>query len=145
MSTTITVDTIIDASPERVWQVLTDFPGHAVWNPFVTHISGDLSRGGRLRVSVRPEHGRGMTFRPRVVHVEPGRGFSWIGRFLVPGLFDGRHSFELQPRSDGRTLFRQSETFSGLFVLMTKGSLDGTRNGFQAMNEALAARCRHLG
>ena len=86
-----------------------------------------------------------MSFRPTVLHVDPGRGFSWLGRLLVPGLFDGRHSFEVGPHPQGGTLFRQSETFSGLLALMAKGSLQGTREGFRAMNEALAARSRQPG
>jgi len=142
MSTTITVETAIEAPPERVWEVLTDFPGYPTWNPFVTRITGELHPGARLRVAIKPQPGREMTFRPTVRHVDEGRGFSWLGRLLVPGLFDGLHSFETGPHPDGGTLFRQSETFSGLLALVAGGSLEGTRRGFHAMNEALAVRCR---
>lgn len=35
----------INASPERVWAILTDLPGHASWDPFITAISGSLVPG----------------------------------------------------------------------------------------------------
>ena len=32
----------IAASPERVWQVLTDFASYPKWNPFILSLSGRL-------------------------------------------------------------------------------------------------------
>ena len=40
----------INASQERVWQVLTDFPALSEWNPFVRSVEGDLEAGQRLKV-----------------------------------------------------------------------------------------------
>ena len=40
----------IDAPPERVWAVLTDFERYGEWNPFVPSLQGELSGGSRLRV-----------------------------------------------------------------------------------------------
>jgi uncharacterized protein YndB with AHSA1/START domain len=39
----------INASPERVWAVLTDLPGHASWDPFITSISGSLVPGAKTQ------------------------------------------------------------------------------------------------
>ena len=35
----------INASPERVWAILTDLPGHSSWDPFIPSISGSLVPG----------------------------------------------------------------------------------------------------
>ena len=42
---------VIDASPERVWDVLTDFASYPQWNPFIRRISGELEVGGTPRSS----------------------------------------------------------------------------------------------
>jgi hypothetical protein len=130
----------IEAPPEGVWAVLTDFPRYPEWNPFVTAISGDVVEGARLQVRLTPPGGRAMTFKPRVTVVERGLTFEWLGHLGISGIFDGRHRFELLPTATG-TRFTQGESFSGLLVRMMARSLDSsTLAGFAAMNEALKAR-----
>lgn len=131
----------IQATADRVWTVLTDFPRHAEWNPFVRRIEGELREGAKLVVKVQPEGGRGMTFRPTVLKAEPDRELRWLGRLLAPGVFDGEHYFQLEEMERGRCRFVHGERFSGLLVKLMRSSLDGgTRAGFEAMNRALKAR-----
>ena len=60
---------------------------------------------------------------------------------LMPGLFDGEHSLEIQPLGENRTRFVQRETFRGLLVpLSARGLLENTRRGFEEMNRALKER-----
>ena len=130
----------IAAPPERVWAILTDFPAHASWNPFITAISGEPRQGGRLAIRVEPPGGRGMNFRPRLLAVEPGRELRWLGRLFVPGLFDGEHYFLLEPAAGG-TRLTHGEKFSGLLVaMMGRSGFDPIERGFEAMNQALKAR-----
>jgi hypothetical protein len=128
----------INASAERVWSVLMDFPGHARWNPFVRSIEGHATVGDSLSVFIQPPGSSGMRFRPTVLAVKPKREFRWKGKLVIPGLFDGEHVFMLEPKSDTQLVFRQGEVFSGLLVPLFRRSLDGaTKQGFIAMNEAL--------
>src|SRR5664279_4409772 len=115
----------INASAERVWSILMDFPDHARWNPFVRSIEGPATVGGSLSVCIQPPGSNGMRFRPTVLAVEPKREFRWKGKLLIPGLFDGEHFFMLEPKSDTQLVFRQSEVFSGLLVPLFRRSLDG--------------------
>jgi hypothetical protein len=127
----------IEAPPAEVWARLADLPSYADWNPFITSASGSVAVGERLTLRMQPTGGRAMTFRPTVTRAEPGAAFEWLGRLVVPGLFDGRHRFELTETGSGTHLV-QSEQFSGLLVRFVRRSLDtGTRAGFEAMNEAL--------
>jgi hypothetical protein len=130
----------VDAAPERVWEVLTDFAAYPEWNPFIRRIEGRPEQGQRLEVRIEPPGARGMTFRPTVLAAEPGRELRWLGRLLVPGVFDGEHGFRLEPAGEGRTRFVQSERFRGLLVPLFGGTLEKTQHGFEAMNEALARR-----
>jgi hypothetical protein len=131
----------IEATPAHVWTVLTDFPAHAEWNPFVRSIAGLPQRGQRLVVRIQPEGGRAMTFKPTVLAANAGEQLRWRGRFLIPGLFDGEHYFEMTAYGQGRTRFVHGEKFSGLLVSMARSALEGgTRAGFVAMNKALKAR-----
>jgi hypothetical protein len=130
----------IDASPAAVWVVLADTRGYPDWNPFVRRLTGDLKQGARLEAYITPPDGRSMTFRPSVLAAEPGRELRWLGRFLVPGLLDGEHSFTIEPLADGRTRFIQSERFTGILVRPFRKTLRATELGFEQMNRALKLR-----
>lgn len=131
----------IEADAARVWSILTDFAAYPAWNPFITRISGSASVGSRLEVLIQPAGGKAMTFRPTVLVADENCELRWLGRLLVPGLFDGEHRFRIEAQGAGRVLFHQDETFRGLLVPLFRNSLDtGTRQGFESMNAALKAR-----
>jgi hypothetical protein len=131
----------IEATAERVWSILLDFPSHPDWNPFLRSITGPAKVGERLAVSIQPQGGKGMSFRPMVLTVAPDSEFRWIGHFLFTGIFDGEHYFQIQQFAPGRVKFVHGERFSGVLVPFLKSSLEsGTKAGFVAMNQALKAR-----
>lgn len=133
----------IDATPEVVWDVLTDLDRYAEWNPFIVESSGRVEVGERLTNRLRMANGKVMTFRPEVTEAETGVVFEWLGRLFVPGLFDGRHRFELAPTPSGGTTVMHSERFRGLLVRVMRSSLErDTRTNFEAMNEALRDRAQ---
>ena len=105
----------IAATPDRVWEELTSTADYS-WNPFIHRIEGRLVVGEKLQVEIEPPGGRAMMFKPTVLEVAPARKLRWLGRFLIPGLLDGEHSFELQPLDGNRTLLIQSEHFSDILV-----------------------------
>lgn len=137
---TITRTIAVDASAEQVWNLLTDTAAYPQWNPFITRLDGVLEAGSRLQVRISPPGGRPMTFRPTVTHVEPEHRLAWLGRFLVPGLFDGAHSFTLEPADGDRTRLVHSETFRGALTWFSDALLENTAAGFEAMNHALRDR-----
>ena len=130
----------IDAPPQDVWQVLTDFDAYPQWNPFIRSIEGNPEVDSRLSVRIEPAGARGMTFRPTVRAVEPARELRWLGRLFVPGLADGDHRLALEPFDDDRTRFVQSERFSGLLVGLLRSTLAATQRDFEQMNQALKRR-----
>ncbi len=131
----------IHASAERVWRLLTDFASFPEWNPFIRRASGNAQVGERLEVNIQPSGARGMTFRPTVLKAEPNRELRWLGRLLIPGLFDGEHIFTIEPLGTYRVRFVQREIFTGLLIPFFARGLDtDTRRGFDEMNQALKFR-----
>jgi hypothetical protein len=130
----------IEAPPQQVWTHLVDLARYADWNPFITTAAGSAEEGAKLSLRMEPPGGRGVTLHPRVTVVSEGSALEWLGHLGVPGLFDGRHRFELIDTRTG-TRFVQKESFRGLLVRPLRRSLDGsTRAGFEAMNAALRER-----
>jgi hypothetical protein len=131
----------IDAPAARVWEVFSDFERYPDWNPFVASLEGRVEVGERIEARLTPPGGKGMTFKPEVVAYDAEREFRWLGRLLVPGLFDGEHQFLLEPIEGAGTRFIQRESFRGILVpLILKMVGDSTRRGFEAMNAALKLR-----
>lgn len=137
----ITTEIEIDASPEVVWGVLTELDAHGDWNPFITAAAGRVEVGERLVNRIEPPGGKAMTIKPTVTVVDHAQTFEWLGRAGVPGIFDGRHRFDLTPTPSGGTRLVHGEQFSGLLVRLARKSLDNqTTRGFEAMNAALKTR-----
>lgn len=131
----------IQATPERVWQVMTDFDAYPQWNPFMTQASGVARQGERLTIRMQPDGGRAVTFRPTVREAVPGRRLRWLGRLLAPGIFDGEHTFTLEALPGGGVHLTQQEDFRGVLVPLLARSLDRrTLPAFERMNQALKQR-----
>jgi hypothetical protein len=136
----LTTSIDIDAPPEAVWAVLSDLPSYPSWNPFIREASGQLAAGERLDLTMQPEGGRAMRFRPTVLEAEPGRELRWLGRLVAPGVFDGEHRFAIEPTAAGSRL-TQEERFTGVLVpLLARGLRKRTLPAFEQMNEALKER-----
>ncbi len=128
----------INAPASRVWAILTEFARFADWNPFILPIEGRPHVGARLKVTIQPPDWKPMTFRPLVLKAEPERELRWLGRIVLPWLFDGEHAFVIEPAGEGKVRFRQSEQFRGLLLPLVWGKMaDKTRRGFEMMNEAI--------
>jgi hypothetical protein len=103
--------------------------------------TGDVAIGAKLNNRLQPPGGKAMTFKPEVTAVEAERTFEWLGRLILPGVFDGRHRFELEATPNGGTHLFHAEHFTGVLVRLMRKSLDTqTVQGFELMNTALKTR-----
>lgn len=140
MSFNRTIETviIIDATPEKVYSIMSNLEAYVEWSPFIKSISGNLIVGEELNVFIQPVGERGMTFKPLVLKVERNKEIRWIGKLGMTGIFDGEHYFILEGTTDGKTKLIHGEKFSGVFVpfLWTMVKVN-TEKGFVAHNLAL--------
>jgi|TARA_B110000285_G_C15111969_1_gene611644 hypothetical protein len=138
MALEIKTEIIINATPEKVWKILTNFRAYPNWNPFIKSIEGQVTIGEKIIARIEPPEAKGMTFKPKILTVVKNRELSWLGHLLFPGLFDGKHKFELIDNGNGTTTFIQSEKFKGILVPFFKKQLkNNTKNGFIEMNKKL--------
>jgi len=128
----------IRATPERVWEVLTDVKAYPEWNPFFVKVDGELAVGNSPEVTMQPVGKDAQSFSPKVLKIEPGRCLVWRGRLLMPGLFDGKHSFLIERIDEHSVRFTQHEDFSGIFVPFV--GFEPYRQGWARMNAALKRR-----
>ena len=132
---------VIEASAERVWEVLTNFAAFPQWTPFIRTASGEIRTGQRLEVRMQPSGARAMTFKPKVLKLEPNRELRWRGQLWIGGLFDGEHIFTIEKITPGQVRFVQREEFSRILVPFLARSLDrDTKRGFEEMNQALKSQ-----
>jgi hypothetical protein len=144
MTAELTTSVDIDATPERVWQVLTDLPGYAEWNPFITAAEGAFVVGDRVSMSVPPVNAFVQPrLRPTVLEVDPGRRlrmWSRLDRLGIPGLFNVELTMTLTDHDGGVRLWQQ-DRYGGLLAPLLIGSLNRHRMAaYTAMNDALKQR-----
>jgi hypothetical protein len=131
----------IQASPQKIWDILTNFSSYPAWNPFIKHVSGELREGGRLEVVLEPPHQKRITLKPTVITIKPGEELRWKGSVVLPGMFDGEHYFTLEQKNQSTTQFVQGEHFGGILTpIIGLMAFDDTHKGFELMNDALKKR-----
>lgn len=137
----VTAETEIDAAPETVWSVLTDFSHFAAWNPFIRNARGTATVGDEVRVRVRPSLGVPLVFHANVLYSEKDRALRWRGHVLASWIATGDHIFSIEPLGDGHVRFVQREQFHGIVPwLASKLLAREAKRGFEVMNAALKAR-----
>jgi hypothetical protein len=137
----IKTEILIHASPEKVWEVLMDFPRYPEWNPLIKSIAGETKPGSRLKIFIHPPESFGMTIQPKVLKLEPQKEFRWKGQLFFKGLFDGEHYFHIEELGKGSVRFIHGEKFSGILIPLFGNMLRKTEVGFRQMNEELKKRC----
>lgn len=109
----------IQASPGKLWSLLTNAADFPRWNSTVQSLEGPIALGQRLRLRVPIAPNR--TFKPRVTELEPEKRMVWSDG--AAPMFKGVRTFTLSPRGDGTTDFSMVEVFSGLMLPMIRRSL----------------------
>jgi hypothetical protein len=141
----VTIDTNVDiiASPDEVWDVLTDFSSYGEWCPSM-RIEGALKVGSKLTVHMSSDGGHGMSFKPEILVATPSKELRWLGKLGLHGIVDGEHYFILSTNEDGTTHLNHGERFSGVLVAFAKGSAGKGDSGYEAFSVALKERVEHL-
>jgi hypothetical protein len=109
----------IAATPEKIWQLLTDAGDMVRWNSTLTSMAGTIGPGGTVKMEV-PE-APGQVFEIQVTTFTPPREMVWSQGNRV--FFRGVRTYRLTPRSATTTTFEMIEVFSGLALPMAASRL----------------------
>jgi uncharacterized protein YndB with AHSA1/START domain len=132
---------VIRATPEAVWKILTDAPGYAAWNPEIVDVAGRFAAGERIRARVKVGSGAIRTVPLRVTAFEAPTRMEWTGGMPL-GLFTGRRMLTVTA-GEGGTQFQMVVQMSGpLAGLMVKavGDRQSEIDGFSGALKAYAER-----
>ncbi len=130
----------IKASPEKVWEILTDLAKYPEWNPFLHHAVGSPTLGGKVDITFL-QGSKDMTLHCKVVKALPHRLLAWKYHVIAPFLWNGVHSFTIDRLGDKLVRFIDVEVFSGLLIPAQANSIETTsRQDFMSMDKALKQR-----
>lgn len=136
-------EVVIQSTPERVWETLTDLGKYPQWNPLLPRADGKLAMGEKVILTARSAT-KDMKLHCTVTSLEPKRQFSWKFHVILPFLFRGEHFFKIEPIDDRRVRFIDREVFTGLLLPLQARNLDtNAKAGMVAMGEALKQRAEN--
>lgn len=139
---TLTVSTIIKASPKKIWDVMVDFKNYGLWNIYT--IDGEAKKGATVQM-----HSKGFTDSWLIDHLDlkiyklvENQTLCWIDvsnfTYLGAGGFRCR---TIKPLADDRVLFVNHFEYTGIFWRLLKWkTYDDLKKGLKDENEALK-RC----
>lgn len=126
----------INATPDKVWQTIIDFPNYAKWNTQLAFLGGNVKPNGSLHLKLSVEGTSPYEFKPKISHWEENKKFAWLAITGIPKVFDGEHFFELKPLENGKTLLINREEYRGILSILMKNlpMMKDAPAGFEKMN-----------
>jgi hypothetical protein len=114
----------IDATPQRVWEVLTDFAAYPDWNRSSPGPAAPPAPASAYTCACSRPAAAASPSGPPCWRQTPVGGSAGSATLLLPGLFDGDHSFTIEPLGDRRVRVTQQEQFRGVLLPLAAKSLD---------------------
>ncbi|HEY5737474.1 MAG TPA: SRPBCC domain-containing protein [Nitrososphaeraceae archaeon] len=134
----LTTEIQINSSPEKLWNVLTDFKNYYQWNPILEKINGEPLIGNQLEINLRTVGGKNRVYHPKIIKIIPNQELRWKGKLLFSQIFSGERVFLIEKISDNKVNFVNKEIFSGIGLRFAPRKMEeDIVASFNKMNEAL--------
>lgn len=137
-----TATTTINATPEKIWAILTEASAYPEWDPSADRIEGKIAPGETIKAYTKLAPGR--AFPAKINVFEPGKKMVWTGGMPL-GLFTGVRTFTLVPKGNGAIEFTIREVFSGPMLALIGGTLPDMTVPFQQVVAGLKERAERSG
>ncbi len=134
---TYRAETIINASPDKIWALLVDGGRYPEWDPGMDRVEGDIALGQSVKffTKINPS----QAFPARVTTFEPGKKMVLTGGMPL-GLFKSERTHTLTANADGTTTFETKEIFSGLLLPLFGGNIPDLTETFVTFAAGLKDR-----
>lgn len=126
----------INASPEKIWKILSDASGYPAWDLSMDHIDGRLALGETVTFFTKLS---AQAFPVKVTAFEPGKKMVLTGG-LPLGLFKSERTHKLIPSKDGGTDFHTEEIFSGFLLPLFGRNIPDLTSNFESFVSALKSQ-----
>jgi len=128
----------IDAPPEQVWRIITDFDNWEKWNPIVNTTSGTAALGSKVEITMRGKDGQDAnSYTAIITRFDEPKTLRWHGKMMAEFLMANDKIIELEETDSGTRLIHR-ETFNGILVPLFWGKLsEHVPAMLNSMNEAL--------
>jgi hypothetical protein len=130
-------ETEISASPERVWEILSDAANHPQLDPIITRVEGKFGLQEKITVHVKNRN-KVEQFVFTVAEFVPNQRMTWTIKALG-GLLKAVRAYELEPTSKG-VKFKIWAEYEGLLVPIFRRGLPDFNPIFAEFAAALKKR-----
>jgi hypothetical protein len=134
---TYSVQTVIHAAPEAIWNILTDAAEYPTWNTTVDRVDGRIAPGETVTVHAKISPGR--SFPVKVATFDAPHRMVWSSGMPL-GLFKGERTFELHASDSDTVNFSMTETYTGLMAPLITKSIPDLQPAFDEFAACLKAR-----
>ena len=138
-SKTFRVETVVPASPEVVWNILTDTSAYPDWNPVFVEVSGTYAEGVTVNNKVKDPTGTILEMEAFVEAFIPNKELRQSGG--MPGVITFDHRWTLE-EVEGGTKITQYEVDRGIGLWFWNS--DWIIPSYTSVNEALADRVKKM-
>ena len=137
-------EALIDAPAGTVFDVITDLPRYAEWNPWIIRAAGTPSEGAEITVRSLVG-GRPLRVNHRILRSQKDREFRWCDLGWFTRLAYGERARWLEPRGEGKVSYRVELTITGVLAPVVKAVLGRSLAwGLEAETRALKQRAESL-
>lgn len=127
----------INATPEKIWVILTDAARYPEWDPNTIRIEGRIASGEKLVAYTKLNPKR--AFPATVTEFVPSQRMTWSGGMPLR-LFNGVRTFDLVPNANREVRFTLREQFSGPLLPLISRTLPDMNDAFQRFCAGLKER-----
>jgi hypothetical protein len=139
----VSSDIPLEATPDQVWAVLTDFASYPEWNPLIKAASGTPTPQGHIEVTVGYLGSDLLTGSAEVTGWVPGKYFSFVIRKGPNWWYQEEHIFRIKEKDSGKIVFYNEIYATGLSLRFgRKNASHRMRYAVDQMNEALQDRLK---